>query len=524
MEVIAAVTAWAIHIVSRNLPASIVPWDIHGNGNAAAELMGRLSPSAQVYLPGSEEFTEATTRWSVLHTPTFRLIIVPHTEDDVAEAVKYANDLNLPFLAVNGGHGAISTVEKLHNGVGIWINQLRSVEIAQDGSTVTIGGGALSKDVTDILWAAGKQTGEFHPITATISNSKLISYAVTGVCECTSILGPGLGGGHGILQGRYGLVSDQFVSMNVVMADGNIHTISNDLDADLWWAMRGAGHNFGIVTSATSKIYDIQHRNWAYETFIYTGDSIESLYTTIVEQFPGNDSQSIEILNLSVFFNNPDIDPTREGVDVVDSKYSTSFRDLGPIFTSSTRGSYTDIPTWIGQNNESPSCQKAALANVRFPIDLEFYNVTAQRKAYELFASRTQEIPALNNSMFLFEGYSIQGVKAIPSESSAYPFRMDNLLVSPLLTYLPTGAELDAAAANFGEDLRQILYEGSQKKELHTYVNYAFGDEAKESWYGYEDWRQDRLSALKRKYDPEGKFSFYAPILLHDGTPRLYQE
>ena len=202
----------------------------------------------------------------------------------------------------------------------------------------------------------------------------------------------------------------------------------------------------------------------------------------------------------------------QEGVDAVDPKYSTPFHDLGPIFTTSAGGSYTDLPTWIGQNNESPSCQKAGFTNIRFPIDLEFYNVTAQRNAYELFASRTQEFPALNNSMFLFEGYSVQGVKAIPSESSAYPFRMDNLLVSPLITYLPAGPELDTTATNLGKDLRRILYEGSQRKELHTYVNYAFGDEIKESWYGYEEWRQDRLSVLKRKYDLEGKFSFYAPI------------
>ena len=175
MEVIAAVAAWTVQIVSRSLPAGIVPWDIHSNGGAAVELVDRLSSSAQVYLPGSEEFTEATTRWSMLHAPTFSLIVVPHTEDDLAETVKYANELNLPYLAINGGHGAISTVGKLDDGVGIWMNQLKSVEIAEDGSTVTIGGGALSKNVTDILWAAGKQTGKFNPIITTISNHRLIS-------------------------------------------------------------------------------------------------------------------------------------------------------------------------------------------------------------------------------------------------------------------------------------------------------------------------------------------------------------
>jgi hypothetical protein len=73
--------------------------------------------------------------------------------------VKYADSQNISFLAVNGGHGAITTVGKLHGGIEIWLNQLSSVEIAQDGATAKIGGGTLSKTVTDSLWAHGKQTG-----------------------------------------------------------------------------------------------------------------------------------------------------------------------------------------------------------------------------------------------------------------------------------------------------------------------------------------------------------------------------
>jgi len=91
-----------------------------------------------------------------------------------------------------------------------------------------------------------------------------------------SYLGPGLGGGHGWLQGRYGLVSDQFVSMNVVLANGNLITV--DKNSELFWAMKGAGHNFGIVTSMTSKIYDIQNRNYAMETLIFSGDQVEAVY------------------------------------------------------------------------------------------------------------------------------------------------------------------------------------------------------------------------------------------------------
>lgn len=73
--------------------------------------------------------------------------------------VKYANEHNIPFLAFSGGHGAITTVGKMKNGIQIRMNQLSSVKIAEDGTTAEIGGGTLSKTVTDTLWNAGKQTG-----------------------------------------------------------------------------------------------------------------------------------------------------------------------------------------------------------------------------------------------------------------------------------------------------------------------------------------------------------------------------
>ncbi|KAL7625748.1 hypothetical protein AAE478_004971 [Parahypoxylon ruwenzoriense] len=502
MEVVTALAAWAISSTCRNnIAQSMFGGICRRTVDDVNELVARLSPNAHVYLPGSDVFTQATTRWSVLDTPGVNVVVVPSVENDVAETVKYANERSIPFLAVNGGHGAITTVGKMQNGIEIWMHQLSGVEIAQDGNTAKISGGTLSKTLTDTLWAAGKQT-------------------VTGGCECTSILGPGLGGGHGFLQGRYGLISDQFVSMNIVLADGSAQTI--DKNSDLWWAMQGAGHNFAIVTSVTSKIYDVKYSDWAYASFIFTGDQIEGLYDTINNRLLKNGTQPMEVINYSFFFNSPDMDPTRpvimffilqEGVKAVDKAYTAPFHKLGPIVTDAAGGIYPDLPAWTGNGNESPPCQKAGLVNIRFPIDVDVYNIQAQRKVYDLFASATQETPALNNSLFLFEGYSLQGVQAIPSESTAFPFRGDNLLLAPLIVYPPGGPKLDKKAAKLGEDLRQILHEGSGRSELHTYVNYAFGAETKQNWYGYEQWRQERLVALKKKYDPHGKFNFYAPIL-----------
>lgn len=60
--------------------------------------------------------------------------------------------------------------------------------------------------------------------------------------------------------------------------------------------------------------------------------------------------------------------------------------------------------------------------------------------------------------------------------------------------------------------MRQAMVEGSGSKQLRAYVNYAFGDESLPEMYGYEPWRMQKLRELKRKYDPKGRFNFYAPI------------
>ncbi|KAI1354407.1 hypothetical protein F5Y01DRAFT_311972 [Xylaria sp. FL0043] len=154
----------------------------------------------------------------------------------------------------------------------------------------------------------------------------------------------------------------------------------------------------------------------------------------------------------------------QEGTDVVDLIYTTPFHELGPLASDAADGSYRDLPAWTGNSNDALPCQDAEL-----------------RKVYDLFASAMKTVPALNGSLFLIEGYSLQGAKAVPSDQTAFPNRAGNLLVSPLLTYAPSSTALDKKSADLRESLRQTLYEGSSQKELYTYVNYAFGDETEKN-------------------------------------------
>ncbi|CAI7586539.1 unnamed protein product [Penicillium glandicola] len=499
-EVITAVAAWAFSAAALSLPSACdaIEGGICPRGDVDLVALGKkLSSSAQMYFPGSTLFTDLTTRWSALAEPKVNVVVVPGTEKDVVETVKFANKKDLPFLTYNGVHGAILSLGKMDHGVGISLSQLSSVKVAKDGKTATMGGGTMSKVVTDKLWAAGKQT-------------------VTGTCECVSLLGPALGGGHGWLQGHHGLVSDQFVSMNVVLANGTLKTI--DQTSELWWAMKGAGHNFGIVTSLTTKIYDIEHSDWAIETLSFSGDKVEAVYQAANDYLLKNGTQPAGVINWSYWMNNADVDASnpvivfyiiQEGVTAVDSIYTKPFHDIGPLSVVPEAGTYKDLATWTGVAVDSPPCLNSGYANPRFPIYLESYNIPAQKKAWDIYAPAINGSSPYSNSILMFEGYSFGGVHDIPSSSSAFAFRSENILAAPLINYLPGNETVANQAVALGNQLRNVFFEASGRDDIRAYVNYAHGEETQNQLYGNS---KERLLALKKKYDPTGKFSFYAPI------------
>lgn len=101
--------------------------------------------------------------------------------------------------------------------------------------------------------------------------------------------------------------------MNIVLADGTLQTINET--SDLWWAVKGAGHNFGIVTSLNVKVYDIEHSDWAVETFIFSGEKVEEVYQAANEHLLKNGTQAAEVINWSYWLRNPDADPVNVSSD-----------------------------------------------------------------------------------------------------------------------------------------------------------------------------------------------------------------
>jgi hypothetical protein len=96
--------------------------------------------------------------------------------------------------------------------------------------------------------------------------------------------------------------------MDVVLADGSLRTITPA--SDIWWAMKGAGHNYGIVTSVTTRIFDVQRPDWAIETLVFSGDKVEAVYQA-ANNLLQNGRQRVDVINWSYWLNNPGADPNK---------------------------------------------------------------------------------------------------------------------------------------------------------------------------------------------------------------------
>lgn len=120
-------------------------------------------------------------------------------------------------------------------------------------------------------------------------------------------MGPMLGGGHGFIQGYHGLVADNLLSARLILANGSVVTASDTDNKDLFWALRGAGHNFGIVTEVVNKIYDVPTNDiWYYENFVFSGQSIEQLFTQLNKVKRDTPPQ---FQHYAVYLRLPDVDP-----------------------------------------------------------------------------------------------------------------------------------------------------------------------------------------------------------------------
>ncbi|KAI6843040.1 hypothetical protein KC340_g1263 [Hortaea werneckii] len=480
---------------------------LHDCHSIESELSPRLSPDAAIILPGNASFDSFEVRASSPRIePNFSAVVEVSTEEDVQHTVRYANRCKTPFLVVGGAHGWQSTLNNANGGIQINMRRMQQVELKanNDGSIVQVGGGVTQRHLTQTLYKLGKQ-------------------AVTGLCECTSVIGPLMGGGHSALQGFHGFSSDNILSARVVLADGEVVTTSASEHPDLFWALRGAGHNFGIVTSFEVKGYDVPEQEWTIVSVVYTEDKLEAFVDALNDVNNGGDHPAELVLagsitRLAAFdTENPVVAYQLSYLGTPDEvePYLARFRQAGPVSVSTAeKVAYKDyyIATQNGYNQTT--CQKDK--NISgYAISLNEYNRTAMRAAFNHFSTLTAD-DRYNTSVWLLESYGSRGVWAQDYSTSAVPAAERDIpnLTVPITWWAGDDPEAREKAEFYGKLMRSSLAEGAGEtsNSSHIYVNYAMGGEELGQMYGDEE-RVARLQGLKKRYDPMNRFGFYMPLI-----------
>jgi FAD/FMN-containing dehydrogenase len=203
--------------------------------DAARELAGTFS--GQLLQPGDASYEEARRVHNGLIDKRPALIARCRGVADLVDAVKLGRDLGLEVAVRGGGHNVAGRAT-VDNGLMIDLATMKGIHFDPSRKTVRAQGG--------VTWGEVNRETQLHGLAAT-----------GGVVSTTGIAGLTLGGGLGWLMSKYGLALDNLLSVDLVLADGRTVTASNNDNADLFWAIRGGGGNFGVAASFEYQLHPV---------------------------------------------------------------------------------------------------------------------------------------------------------------------------------------------------------------------------------------------------------------------------
>lgn len=196
-----------------------------------------LQVRGTIIQPGDDAYEDARRVYNQNIDRSPALILMCADVADVIAGVNCAREQGLD-LSVRGGRHNVAGFGTNDGGVVLDLRSMNDVHIDPERKVAWVGGGATWGDVDHAAWSFGLATPG-------------------GILSTTGVAGLGLGGGFGHLTRRFGLVVDNFRSLEVVTADGRLVHASEEENPDLFWALRGGGGNFGVVTRFELQLHDV---------------------------------------------------------------------------------------------------------------------------------------------------------------------------------------------------------------------------------------------------------------------------
>ena len=197
----------------------------------------RANLGGQLITADDHEYEEVRQIWNGMHDKRPALIARCSGAADVRASVNFARENNILVSVRGGGHNVAGSASN-DGGLMIDLSLMKGIRVDSANRTVHAQGGVTWGEID-------RETQIFGLV------------APGGVVSTTGIAGLTLGGGIGWLRKKYGLTIDNLLSVDIVTADGNLLTASEKQNSDLYWAVRGGGGNFGVVTSFEFRLHPV---------------------------------------------------------------------------------------------------------------------------------------------------------------------------------------------------------------------------------------------------------------------------
>ncbi len=432
-----------------------------------------------VLRPGDEDYKEARSVWNATVDRRPAAVVRPTGAADVIAAVEFARERDLPLAVKGGGHNVAGNAV-CEDGLTIDCSSMASVRVDPEAQTARVGPGATMADLDHETQAFGLATPG-------------------GVISTTGVAGLTLGGGVGWLSRKYGLAIDNLRSVDVVTADGELLTVSDDENADLFWALRGGSGNFGVVTSFEFALHEVGPEVlfgpivWSYE------DAPDVL--AHYREFAANAPRECTVWVNSVAA--PPLPFLPEGVHGTTVLIAVAFyagdREDGEATLEGLR-TYGDpiadavgpIPYTEAQSMLDDLYGEGARNYWKAPNFTELTEGTI-----DTIVDYATRLPTPESEILV---HQVGGaVNDVSTDATAYPHRDTEYIVTVAARW--DEASRDEECIEWVRECHDALAEDATGG---TYVNFEAEREGRErNAYGEN---YDRLAELKRAYDPENVF------------------
>jgi hypothetical protein len=437
-------------------------------------LVDRWQPSfdGELLAPHHDQYATSRRIWNGMIDREPAIILRCKSVGDAVAALKLARSEQLPLSIRGGGHGVAGTAV-CDGGLMVDLSHMKRLSVNPDSREIIAGPGAL--------WCEFDQAAETHQLATT-----------GGQVSHTGIGGLTLGGGLGYLMGKHGAVCDNLLSVELVTAEGEVMTASEELNSDLFWGIRGAGANFGIVTSFRYRLHPLP--GVLAGLLLHPRDRAGELIP-FYREFLTNTPDELD--TTLTFMNAPDGTPLVAIVVVFAGPVAEGERLLEPLRKFGPP--LADLIRPMAYTEAQKMVDDAVPSGNRYYWKSNFVDTLGNELA-ELLREGADAMPSPLSIILLFE---MKGaIRRVAKEAMAFDHRDPKFEMSIIAQW--TDSTADAANISWA---RELWAAAQPFVSTAVYANHMTFDESVDrvrAAYGAS--KYGRLVDLKTKYDPLNVF------------------